>query len=148
MDTRLYLTIAAIVAIVYALGFLLIPTPLSLLFSDFAEPRAVLNLRFCGAAILAWGVILWFARDFQDWAAVRAILIGSVVGLAVNLIINVCGHDSRLAQRQRVGDHGRARALVARGCVPPRERPAKGGVRGAPAARIAVHSRRTHGGEA
>jgi hypothetical protein len=89
MDTRLYLTIAAIVAIVYALGFLLIPTPLSLLFTDFAEPRAVLNLRFCGAAILAWGLILWFARDFQDWAAVRAILIASIVGLAVDLIINV-----------------------------------------------------------
>jgi xanthine/uracil permease len=89
MDTRIYLTIAAIVAIVYALGFLLIPTQASLLLSDFAEPRAVLNLRFCGAAILAWGLILWFARDFRDWTAVRGVLIGSVVGTAVNLIINI-----------------------------------------------------------
>jgi hypothetical protein len=50
MDTKLYLTVAAIVAILYALAFLLIPVQASLFFSDFAEPRAVLYLRcsdFC-----------------------------------------------------------------------------------------------------
>jgi len=72
-----------------ALGFLLIPVQASLFFSGFAEPRAVLNLRFCGAAILAWGLIVWFARDFRDWNAVRGVLIASVVGLAVNIVINV-----------------------------------------------------------
>ena len=56
MNTTLYLTVAAIVAILYALAFLLIPVQASLFFSDFAEPRAILYLRFCGAAILAWGV--------------------------------------------------------------------------------------------
>ena len=55
MDTKLYLTIAAIVAIVYALAFLVTPVQASMFFSGFAEPRAVLYLRFCGAAILACG---------------------------------------------------------------------------------------------
>ena len=63
MNTKLYLTVAAVVAILYALAFLLIPVQASLFFSDFAEPRAVLYLRFCGAAILAWGLIVWFADD-------------------------------------------------------------------------------------
>jgi Na+-driven multidrug efflux pump len=89
MSVRLYLTIAAVVAILYALAFLLIPVQASLLFSDFAEPRAVLYLRFCGAAILAWGLIVWFARHFRSWDAVRGVLIASIVGLAVNIIINV-----------------------------------------------------------
>jgi hypothetical protein len=89
MDTKLYLTIAAVVAILYALGFLLIPVQTSLFFSGFAEPRAVLNLRFCGAAGLAWGLIVWFARDFRHWDAVRGVLIASVVGLAVDIVINV-----------------------------------------------------------
>ena len=31
----------------------------------------------------------WFAKDFRDWDAVRGVLIGSVVGLAINIIINV-----------------------------------------------------------
>jgi hypothetical protein len=89
MDTRLYLTIAAVVAILYALAFLLIPVQASLFFSNFAEPRAVLYLRFCGAAVLAWGLIVWFARDFRDRDAVRGVLIASVVGLAANIIITV-----------------------------------------------------------
>jgi hypothetical protein len=89
MTIRLYLTIAAVVAILYALAFLLIPVQASLFFSGFAEPRAVLYLRFCGAAILAWGLIVWFARDFRSWDAVRGVLLASVVGLAVNIIINV-----------------------------------------------------------
>ncbi len=89
MDTKLYLTTAAIVAFLYALAFLLIPVQASLFFSDFAEPRAVLYLRFCGAAVLAWGLIVWFARDFQGWYALRSVLIASVVGLAVNIVLNV-----------------------------------------------------------
>ena len=89
MDIRLYLTIAAVVAILYALAFLLIPVQASLFFSDFAEPRAVLYLRFCGAAVLAWGLIVWFARDFRDRDAVRGVLIASIVGLAANIILTV-----------------------------------------------------------
>src|SRR5271167_2607798 len=91
MDTKLYLTIAAVVAILYALAFLLIPVQASLFFSDFAEPRAVLYLRFCGAAVLVWGLIVWFARDFREWNAVRGVLIASVVGLTANIILNVWG---------------------------------------------------------
>jgi len=89
MDTKLYLTIAAIVAVLYALAFLVIPVQASMFFSGFAEPRAILYLRFCGAAILAWGLIVWFARDFQGWYAVRGVLIASIVGLTVNIIIAV-----------------------------------------------------------
>ena len=47
MEARLYLTIAAVVMILYALAFLLIPVQASLFFSGFAEARAVLYLRFC-----------------------------------------------------------------------------------------------------
>jgi hypothetical protein len=89
MESRIYLTIAAVVAILYALAFLLIPVQASLFFSSFAEPRAVLYLRFCGAAVLAWGLVVWLARDFRDWEAVRGVLIASVVGLAVNILITV-----------------------------------------------------------
>jgi len=89
MNTKLYLTVAAVVAILYALAFLLIPVQASLFFSDFAEPRATLYLRFCGAAILAWGLIVWFARNFEGRYAVRSVLIAGVVGLAINIVINV-----------------------------------------------------------
>jgi hypothetical protein len=47
MDTKLYLTVAAIVAILYALAFLLISVQASLFFSDFAEPRFSRNPPTC-----------------------------------------------------------------------------------------------------
>ena len=36
-------------------------------------------------------MILWFAKDFRDWEAVRGVLIGSVVADAVGLLINLWG---------------------------------------------------------
>ena len=95
MSVRLYLTIAAIVAILYALAFLIIPIQASLFFSSFAEARAVLYLRFCGAAVLAWGLIVWFAKDFQGWRAVRSVLISSDGGPHRQHHHNNLGHPGR-----------------------------------------------------
>jgi hypothetical protein len=50
MDSRLYLTIASIVAILYALGFLLIPTTLALFFSGVLEPHDFAILRCIASA--------------------------------------------------------------------------------------------------
>jgi uncharacterized membrane protein YfcA len=58
--------------------------------SAVEEPHAILNVQYFGSALLAWGVILWFARDL-DWAAVRGVLIGSVVGDAVGGLLSVWG---------------------------------------------------------
>jgi hypothetical protein len=39
-------------------------------------PAVALMARLFGGVLLAIAVILWFARDFHDAAAVRAVLIG------------------------------------------------------------------------
>jgi len=89
MDTKLYLTIAAIVAIIYGLGFFLIPGYLVLHYGQPPEAHVVLNIRFFGSLLLALGVIQWLARDVKDWTALRAILIGLVVGDVVGGVTNV-----------------------------------------------------------
>ena len=58
-------------------------------------------------------MIVWFARNFEGRYAVRSVLIASVVGLAINIVINV-GDDAGMAQRQSVGSTG-ACAAYARG---------------------------------
>jgi len=90
MDTRRYLMIAAIVALLYAFSFLVFPENMSMLLSGVVEPHATLNLRFLGAANLAWGLIVWFARDWA-WETVRGVLISSVAGLIVIIVINIWG---------------------------------------------------------
>ena len=88
MDTKLYLTISAIIAILYGIGFVLIPAKMVELYGVPPEPHAILNLQFFGSALLAWGVITWFARDL-DWAAVRGVLIGGIVGDVVGGLLSV-----------------------------------------------------------
>jgi len=91
MDSKLYLTIAAIVAILYGIGFVLIPGTLLPLYGVDPEAHAVLNIQFFGATLIAIGVIFWSAREFREWDAVRGVLIGAVVGDALGLVINVYG---------------------------------------------------------
>ena len=89
MNIKLFLTIAAVVAMLYALAFLLIPADLVGLFGGLGDPHVYGALRLFGAAMLAWGLIMWFARDFRDWDAVRGVLTGTVVGLVVLLVVNI-----------------------------------------------------------
>ncbi len=92
MSSKLYLTIAAVLAILYGIGFVLIPAKMGELYGVQPEPHAILNVQYFGSALLAWGVIMWFARDL-DWAAVRGVLIGSVVGDAVGGLLILLRHE-------------------------------------------------------
>jgi hypothetical protein len=89
MDARMFFTVSSIIGILYALSFLLIPGNMVLMFGGPPEAHVILNLQFCGAAVLAWAVISWFARDFRDWNAVRGVLIGNVVGDAVLVVLSL-----------------------------------------------------------
>jgi uncharacterized protein YjeT (DUF2065 family) len=91
MDTKLYFTIAAIVAILFGIAFLLAPAQVSAVYGLTPNPASVLSSRFFGSALLAWGVILWMARDFSEAAAIRGVLIGSIVGEIVGGAVNVWG---------------------------------------------------------
>jgi len=117
MDTKLYLTVAAVVAILYALAFLLIPVQASLFFSNFAEPRAILI-----------SAVLW-CGDLGVGAncLVRTKLRGSVRG-AQRFNSQRCrpcsqhrdkcvGDVAGLAQRESVGFDGGACVALAWGCL-------------------------------
>ena len=91
MKVRLYLAIAGIIAIAYAIGFLAAPRKLLALYGQDPDPAAVLNIRFFASALLGWGVILWLARDLRARAALRAILIGTALADAVGCLVNVRG---------------------------------------------------------
>ncbi|HMK71257.1 MAG TPA: hypothetical protein VK442_09840 [Xanthobacteraceae bacterium] len=87
MDSKLYLTISAIVLLLYGIGFLAIPAPLATLYGVPPEPHVLMVDRFFGSVLLALGVITWLARDFTDWAAIRGVVIGNVVGYALSTLV-------------------------------------------------------------
>ncbi len=91
MDTKLYLTIVAIVAILYGIAFVVIPANVVVLYGGPPEPHLLGAVQGWGSSLLALGVIAWFARDFGDWAAARGVLIGLVVLDVVGGILNIWG---------------------------------------------------------
>lgn len=68
---------ASRVAIIYAVGFLIIPRIFSGIYRVMPGPGAVLAFRYFGVALLGIGLIFWFARDVQYQDARRAILGGA-----------------------------------------------------------------------
>ena len=87
MDSKLYLTISAIVLLLYGIGFVIIPADVVALYGVPPQPHVIMTDRFFGSTLLSVGVITWFARDFADLAAVRAVLIGGVVGYGISTIV-------------------------------------------------------------
>jgi len=91
MDTKLYFTITAIIGFLFGIAFVLVPAQVGVIYGVTPNPAAVLDSRFFGSALLAWGAIVWTARDFRDPTAIRGVLIGSIVGDIVGCGVNIWG---------------------------------------------------------
>jgi hypothetical protein len=87
MTSRSLLTITAVVAVLYGLAFVLIPDTINALYAVPSAPHTALYTRFFGSALLGFGVINWFAKDFRSWDAIRGVLIGTAVTTAIGGLI-------------------------------------------------------------
>ena len=90
MSVKTFFTILAVLAVVHGIGFVLAPEQTGAAYGLEASPSSLLTGRFFGGALLAWGVIIWFAKDFQE-SALRAVMIGTLVGDVVSLIVAAMG---------------------------------------------------------
>lgn len=86
---RRFLGIAAIITLLNGLGYTLVPNALLPTYGITATPGAALGFRLLGAALLAFGLILWFLRLSHDWTALRGLLIGATVGNIVGVIVSL-----------------------------------------------------------
>jgi len=89
MNAKQYLIIAGILAILYGVGFLLVPANLLVLYGAPVNPdaRLVLTTQYFGAALLGLGLVLWFVEA----ATLRGVLIGSVIADVVGFLITGWG---------------------------------------------------------
>jgi uncharacterized membrane protein len=91
MTAKTFLTISSIFTILYGLSFLLVPGQSIAMYGTDPEPRLTLICRFLGSALLAFGIVQWFNKEFRDWDAIRAVLIAIAVLNALNLLVNLWG---------------------------------------------------------
>ena len=90
MNYKTMFIVNAVVAVLLGLGFLFVPTRVLNLFGTETFVATVMVSRFFGTAMLALGLVLWFAKDVTDAGVQRgmgiALLVGAVAGLIVTLI--------------------------------------------------------------
>jgi hypothetical protein len=91
MSYRMMFMINALVAFLFGLGFLLVPTRVLGLFDTETFVSTLLVSRFFGTAMLTLGLLLWFAKDVADAAVQRWMAIALLVGAAAGLIVTVIG---------------------------------------------------------
>jgi hypothetical protein len=84
-----FLVLAAIITLINGVSYTLIPGKLLPNYSLEPTASAQLGFRLFGAALLTFGLILWFLRDSREWVAIRGLLIGASVGNIAGLIVTV-----------------------------------------------------------
>jgi hypothetical protein len=83
-----FLALAAIITLINGVSYTLVPAALLPNYGLQPSPAAVLGFRLFGAALLTFGLILWFLRESREWVAIRGLLIGASVGNIVGLIVS------------------------------------------------------------
>jgi hypothetical protein len=82
MNLRTFLTVAAVVALAFALGLILMPAFMNTTYGFGTSASEILLARYFGVELLVLGVIYWLAKDFTG-ANARPLITGSLIGNAV-----------------------------------------------------------------
>jgi FtsH-binding integral membrane protein len=96
MKLPAFLGLAGAVAIVFGLEFLLIP---ELALSQYGVPTESHNLmqaRYFGSTLLAFGLVTWLARKSAEDGTRRALLIGGCVGNLAGLVLSLWSRNAGL----------------------------------------------------
>lgn len=90
MNYRIMFLVNALVAILIGLGFLAVPSRVLGQFGVDEYAATKLICQFFGTAMLALGLLLWFAKDVAETNLQKgmgiALLVGSVAGLAITVL--------------------------------------------------------------
>jgi len=90
MNRRTFLTIAALLALGYAAGLILMPAFMNSTYGFGGSDSEILLSRFFGVELLVLGLITWLAKD-STGVSVGPIITGSLVGNAVGAIVALMG---------------------------------------------------------
>jgi hypothetical protein len=90
MKLRMFLTVAAVVPLVYGLGLLVVPEWLAATYGLETSASTMLMARLYGSALLAVGLIMWLSRNFTGMV-LRPVIFGSLAAEIAGLIVALVG---------------------------------------------------------
>jgi len=91
MKLSSFLTINAIVALVYGISFVLAPATVLSLYGVTQGPGEKLMGQYFGVALIGIGLLSWFARNVADSEAQRAIILALLISDVIGVIVSVLG---------------------------------------------------------
>lgn len=94
MSLKLWMSIKAIVVMLFGLGFLLIPAWVGSLFGTSTDETGLILGRYFGMAWVFEAILLWLCKNFP-WPEAQkitiAIVISNVIGLVLSLVAVIGG---------------------------------------------------------
>jgi hypothetical protein len=84
-----FMTIAAVIALLFGLAFILIPVQLMATYGVTLEIAGQFVARYLGSAFIGIAVITWLARNAAMSDALRAVLLGGLAVSATGLVVAV-----------------------------------------------------------
>jgi hypothetical protein len=101
MKLETFLTIAAIIAIAFGLGFVAAPALMLTQYGIVASPGTAIMARFFGAVLLNLGLVLFLARRVREPGTRAGIVHGSLVGAVLGLLVAI--HGQRIGAVNALG---------------------------------------------
>jgi len=94
MKVAVFLAIAAAIAIIYGIAFVLVPDFVAVTYGITPNAAVTLMARYFGLTLLGMGLIMWLIRETADGKALRGLLTGLSVQGAIGLIVSIWGTTS------------------------------------------------------
>jgi len=89
MKLNTFLAIGAVLAVIYGLGFLLVPAQTIGLYGITLDVNGLFVARYLGSAFLGVAVLTWMARSLTSQEALRPIILGDFVISLTGLFVAV-----------------------------------------------------------
>jgi hypothetical protein len=97
MKLSTWLTIAAVVAVVFGLAFVLVTGPLLSFYGITLDKAGTLVAQLFGASLIGFAVLNWFARGVTDREARQAILLANLASDTVGFVMALIGQLAGVA---------------------------------------------------
>jgi hypothetical protein len=91
MRLNTLLLVAGLLALVFGLGFLLVPGALLPIYGIDPAPATMLMSRFFGVALVNLGLAVYLLREVREASAQRGLVLAGVAGSVAGLAVAVMG---------------------------------------------------------
>jgi hypothetical protein len=88
MSVNTFIKIAGAVAILFGIGWLVVPRFMAATYGVVVLGDVILVTRFLGLTSIGWGLVGVLVSQSTDWTALRGVVVGGAVGNILGVIVS------------------------------------------------------------